>query len=67
MRGVTVNTVSASAFDCRNKLVLLHIEMPLDVAAVLGIPPPRAKSVADRPPRARCFYDITLTEIEISK
>ena len=66
MRGVTVNTVSASAFDCRNKLVLLHIEMPLDVAAELGILPPRAKSVADRP-RSRCFYDITLTEIEISK
>jgi hypothetical protein len=66
MRGVTVNTVSASAFDCRNKLVLLHIEMPLDVAAELGIPPPGAKSVADTP-RAHCFYDITLTEIEISK
>jgi hypothetical protein len=36
MRGVTVNTVSASAFDRRNQLVLLDIEMPLDAAAELG-------------------------------
>jgi hypothetical protein len=33
MRGVTVNTVSASAFERRNQLVLLDIEMPLDAAA----------------------------------
>jgi hypothetical protein len=45
MRGVTVNTVSASAFERRNQLVLLDIELPLDAAAELVVaatPPPRA-------------------------
>ena len=53
MRGVTVNTVSASAFD---QIVLLAIEMSLDAAAELGktkevfaaIPSPAPTSAADR-------------------
>jgi hypothetical protein len=48
MRGVTVNTVSASAFDRRHQRVLLDIEMSLDAASELGkggcrgLPPPCA-------------------------